>query len=52
MLELAALSRVFAGCVVIDRLDFKIEHGDSVGILPLIQRLNDPFLFWRPTQRE
>jgi branched-chain amino acid transport system ATP-binding protein len=33
MLELASLSRVFGGLVVIDRLDFKVEPGEIVGIL-------------------
>jgi branched-chain amino acid transport system ATP-binding protein len=33
MLELAALSRAFGGLVVIDRLDFKVEEGEIVGIL-------------------
>jgi branched-chain amino acid transport system ATP-binding protein len=33
MLELAALSRAFGGLVVIDRLDFKIDEGEIVGIL-------------------
>lgn len=33
MLELASLSRAFGGLVVIDRLDFKIEEGEIVGIL-------------------
>src|ERR1700691_3670189 len=33
MLELASLSRTFGGLVVIDRLDFKVERGEIVGIL-------------------
>ena len=33
MLELASLSRVFGGLVVIDRLDLKVEQGEIVGIL-------------------
>ena len=33
MLELASLSRAFGGLVVIDRLDFKVEAGEVVGIL-------------------
>ncbi len=33
MLELASLSRAFGGLVVIDRLDFKVEEGEIVGIL-------------------
>jgi branched-chain amino acid transport system ATP-binding protein len=33
MLELASLSRAFGGLVVIDRLDFKVERGEVVGIL-------------------
>jgi branched-chain amino acid transport system ATP-binding protein len=33
MLELAALSRAFGGLVVIDRLDFKVEQGEIIGIL-------------------
>jgi branched-chain amino acid transport system ATP-binding protein len=33
MLELASLSRAFGGLVVIDRLDFKVERGEIVGIL-------------------
>ena len=33
MLELASLSRAFGGLVVIDRLDFKVEQGEIVGIL-------------------
>jgi branched-chain amino acid transport system ATP-binding protein len=33
MLELASLSHVFGGLVVIDRLDFKVEPGEIVGIL-------------------
>jgi branched-chain amino acid transport system ATP-binding protein len=33
MLELASLSRAFGGLVVIDRLDFKVEPGEIVGIL-------------------
>jgi branched-chain amino acid transport system ATP-binding protein len=33
MLELASLSRAFGGLVVIDRLDFKVEGGEIVGIL-------------------
>jgi branched-chain amino acid transport system ATP-binding protein len=33
MLELASLSRVFGGLQVIDRLDFKVERGEIVGIL-------------------
>jgi len=33
MLELAALSRAFGGLVVIDRLDFKVDEGEIVGIL-------------------
>ena len=33
MLELASLSRAFGGLVVIDRVDFKVEAGEIVGIL-------------------
>jgi branched-chain amino acid transport system ATP-binding protein len=33
MLELASLSRAFGGLVVIDRLSFKVEQGEIVGIL-------------------
>jgi branched-chain amino acid transport system ATP-binding protein len=33
MLELASLSRAFGGLVVIDRLDFKVDRGEIVGIL-------------------
>ncbi len=33
MLELASLSRAFGGLLVIDRLDFKVEEGEIVGIL-------------------
>jgi branched-chain amino acid transport system ATP-binding protein len=33
MLELASLSRTFGGLVVIDRLDFKVDEGEIVGIL-------------------
>ena len=33
MLELASLSRAFGGLVVINRLDFKVEEGEIVGIL-------------------
>jgi branched-chain amino acid transport system ATP-binding protein len=33
MLELASLSRAFGGLVVIDRLDFKVEQDEIVGIL-------------------
>ena len=33
MLELASLSRAFGGLLVIDRLDFKVEQGEIVGIL-------------------
>jgi branched-chain amino acid transport system ATP-binding protein len=33
MLELASLSRAFGGLVVIDRLDFKVENGEIIGIL-------------------
>ena len=33
MLELTALSRTFGGLVVIDRLDFKVDEGEIVGIL-------------------
>ena len=33
MLELASLSRAFGGLVVIDRVDFKVEQGEIVGIL-------------------
>jgi branched-chain amino acid transport system ATP-binding protein len=33
MLELASLSRAFGGLTVIDRLDFKVEAGEIVGIL-------------------
>jgi branched-chain amino acid transport system ATP-binding protein len=33
MLELASLSRAFGGLAVIDRLDFKVERGEIVGIL-------------------
>jgi branched-chain amino acid transport system ATP-binding protein len=33
MLELASLSRAFGGLVVIDRLDFKVEEGEVIGIL-------------------
>jgi branched-chain amino acid transport system ATP-binding protein len=33
MLELASVSRAFGGLLVIDRLDFKVEEGEIVGIL-------------------
>jgi len=33
MLELASLSRAFGGLVVIDRLDFKVDEGEILGIL-------------------
>jgi branched-chain amino acid transport system ATP-binding protein len=33
MLELASLSRAFGGLVVIDRVDFKVEQGEIIGIL-------------------
>jgi branched-chain amino acid transport system ATP-binding protein len=33
MLELVSLSRTFGGLVVIDRLDFKVDQGEIVGIL-------------------
>jgi len=33
MLELASLSRAFGGLVVIDRLDFKVDEGEVLGIL-------------------
>jgi branched-chain amino acid transport system ATP-binding protein len=33
MLQLASLSRTFGGLVVIDRLDFKVDEGEIVGIL-------------------
>jgi branched-chain amino acid transport system ATP-binding protein len=33
MLELASLSRTFGGLTVIDRLDFRIEAGEIVGVL-------------------
>jgi branched-chain amino acid transport system ATP-binding protein len=33
MLELASLSRAFGGLVVIDRVDFKVDEGEVVGIL-------------------
>jgi branched-chain amino acid transport system ATP-binding protein len=33
MLELASLSRAFGGLTVIDRLDFRVDEGEIVGIL-------------------